>query len=213
MFISIEGLDGSGKTTQALRLYNWLRTRGHDVLLTREPGGTRIGEQIRTLLHDLDNKAMQPATELLLYNASRAQLVAEELRPQLARGGLVLSDRYADSTLAYQGYGHGQDLGRLRSVIQAATGGLQPDVTLFLDISPQAALTRRRIASLFGEEWNRLDDQALAFHQRVYEGYQELARAEPERWLRVDAGAASAEVLHLRLREQLAGRLPQPNAV
>ena len=110
MFISIEGLDGSGKTTQAQRLYDWLRLRGHDVLLTREPGGTPIGEQIRALLHDLDNTAMQPATELLLYNASRAQLVAEELRPQLESGGIALCDRYADSTLAYQGYGHGQDL-------------------------------------------------------------------------------------------------------
>ena len=135
MFISIEGLDGSGKTTQAQRLYDWLRLRGHDVLLTREPGGTPIGEQIRALLHDLDNTAMQPATELLLYNASRAQLVAEELRPQLESGGIALCDRYADSTLAYQGYGHGQDLELLRSVIDAATGGLQPDVTIFLDIA------------------------------------------------------------------------------
>ena len=210
MFISIEGLDGSGKTTQALRLCEWLEASGHDVLLTREPGGTRIGEQIRALLHDLDNKAMQPAAELLLYNASRAQLVAEELRPHLARGGLVLSDRYADSTLAYQGHGHGQDLAQLRGVIQVATGGLQPDLTFFLDIEPRAALARRRIASsLFGEEWNRLDDQELAFHQRVYAGYQALLLAEPERWVRVDAGASTPEV-HRQLRERLAERLPQP---
>ena len=189
MFISIEGLDGSGKTTQAQRLYDWLRLRGHDVLLTREPGGTPIGEQIRALLHDLDNTAMQPATELLLYNASRAQLVAEELRPQLESGGIALCDRYADSTLAYQGYGHGQDLELLRGVIDAATGGLQPDATIFLDIAPQTALERRRMASLFGEEWNRLDDFELAFHQRVYDGYQALAAAEPQRWLCVDAPA------------------------
>ena len=209
MFISIEGLDGSGKTTQAQRLYDWLRLRGHDVLLTREPGGTPIGEQIRALLHDLDNTAMQPATELLLYNASRAQLVAEELRPQLESGGIALCDRYADSTLAYQGYGHGQDLERLRSVIDAATGGLQPDVTIFLDIAPQAALERRRMASLFGEEWNRLDDLELAFHQRVYAGYQALAAAEPQRWLCVDARRSILETQGT-LREALAARLQQP---
>ena len=212
MFISIEGLDGSGKTTQAQRLYDWLRLRGHDVLLTREPGGTPIGEQIRALLHDLDNTAMQPATELLLYNASRAQLVAEELRPQLESGGIALCDRYADSTLAYQGYGHGQDLERLRGVIDAATGGLRPDVTIFLDIAPQTALERRRMASLFGEEWNRLDDFELAFHQRVYDGYQALAAAEPQRWLCVDAQRSILDVQAL-LRKALVERLPQPTRV
>ena len=212
MFISIEGLDGSGKTTQAQRLYDWLRLRGHDVLLTREPGGTPIGEQIRALLHDLDNTAMQPATELLLYNASRAQLVAEELRPQLESGGIALCDRYADSTLAYQGYGHGQDLELLRGVIDAATGGLQPDATIFLDIPPQTALERRRMASLFGEEWNRLDDFELAFHQRVYDGYQALAAAEPQRWLCVDAQRSILDV-QAALRKALAERLPQPTRV
>ena len=212
MFISIEGLDGSGKTTQAQRLYDWLRRRGHDVLLTREPGGTPIGEQIRALLHDLDNTAMQPATELLLYNASRAQLVAEELRPQLESGGLALCDRYADSTLAYQGYGHGQDLELLRGVIDAATGGLRPDATIFLDIPPQTALERRRMASLFGEEWNRLDDFELAFHQRVYDGYQALAAAEPQRWLCVDAQRSILDV-QAALRKALAERLPQPTRV
>ncbi len=212
MFISIEGLDGSGKTTQAQRLYDWLRLRGHDVLLTREPGGTPIGEQIRALLHDLDNTAMQPATELLLYNASRAQLVAEELRPQLESGGIALCDRYADSTLAYQGYGHGQDLELLRSVIDAATGGLRPDATIFLDIPPQTALERRRMASLFGEEWNRLDDFELAFHQRVYDGYQALAAAEPQRWLCVDAQRSILDV-QAALRKALAERLPQPTRV
>ncbi len=212
MFISIEGLDGSGKTTQAQRLYDWLRLRGHDVLLTREPGGTPIGEQIRALLHDLDNTAMQPATELLLYNASRAQLVAEELRPQLESGGIALCDRYADSTLAYQGYGHGQDLELLRGVIDAATGGLRPDATIFLDIPPQTALERRRMASLFGEEWNRLDDFELAFHQRVYDGYQALAAAEPQRWLCVDAQRSILDV-QAGLRKALTERLPQPTRV
>ena len=212
MFISIEGLDGSGKTTQAQRLYDWLRARGHDVLLTREPGGTPIGEQIRALLHDLENTAMQPATELLLYNASRAQLVAGELRPQLAGGGIALCDRFADSTLAYQGYGHGQDLERLRHVIEVATGGLQPDVTIFLDIAPQEALDRRRMASLFGDEWNRLDDYEIAFHERVYEGYLTLVAAEPQRWLCVDARRPILGVQE-EMRAALAERLPPPVAV
>ena len=182
------------------------------MLLTREPGGTPIGEQIRGLLHDLDNTAMQPATELLLYNASRAQLVAEELRPQLERGGIALCDRFADSTLAYQGYGHGQDLERLRHVIAAATGGLQPDLTIFLDIAPREALERRRMASLFGDEWNRLDDYEIAFHERVYAGYRELVAAEAQRWLCVDARRPILD-LQRELRAALAERLPQATGI
>jgi dTMP kinase len=187
MFITFEGLDGSGKTTQARSVAARLREAGYDVLLTREPGGTGIGDQIRDVLHSLNNTAMHPTTELLLYNASRAQLVAEVLRPHLAAGGLVICDRFYDSTLAYQGYGHQLDLDSLRAIIHFATGGLRPDITFFLDITPEDGLARRRQASLFGEEWNRLDDMELAFHQRVYEGYQALIAAEPQRWVRIDA--------------------------
>ncbi|HLV34568.1 MAG TPA: dTMP kinase [Spirillospora sp.] len=187
MFITFEGLDGSGKTTQARSVAARLREAGYNVLLTREPGGTSIGDQIRDVLHNLNNTAMHPATELLLYNASRAQLVAEVLRPHLAAGGLVICDRFYDSTLAYQGYGHQLDLDSLRVIIDFATGGLRPDITFFLDITPEDGLARRRQASLFGEEWNRLDDMELAFHQRVYEGYQALIAAEPQRWVRIDA--------------------------
>src|SRR5690606_7768169 len=187
MFITFEGLDGSGKTTQARSVAARLREAGYNVLLTREPGGTSIGDQIRDVLHNLNNTAMHPATELLLYNASRAQLVAEVLRPHLAAGGLVICDRFYDSTLAYQGYGHQLDLDSLRVIIDFATGGLRPDITFFLDITPEDGLARPRQASLFGEEWNRLDDMELAFHQRVYEGYQALIAAEPQRWVRIDA--------------------------
>ena len=206
MFITFEGLDGSGKTTQARLITAHLQQAGHRVLLTREPGGTDIGDQIRHVLHNLENTAMHPTTELLLYNASRAQLVAESLRPHLDTGGVVICDRFYDSTLAYQGYGHQLDLTTLRAIVTFATGGLKPDLTLFLDITPEQALERRKQASLFGEEWNRLDDMALAFHQRVYVGYQALIAEEPQRWVRINAlqnvakiQAAVVETLEVRL--------------
>lgn len=208
MFITFEGLDGSGKTTQVQRAAALLRARGHDVLLTREPGGTAIGDQIRAVLHDLKNAEMNPRAELLLYNASRAQLVAEVLRPHLAAGGLVLCDRFYDSTLAYQGYGHGLDLDTLRAIVGFATGGLRPDLTVLLDITPEEGLMRRRQASLFGEEWNRLDDMELDFHRRVYDGYQALLHAEPDRWVRIDA-SGSQDTVQAAVTALLTARVPQ----
>jgi dTMP kinase len=187
MFITFEGLDGSGKSTQARQIASYLRERGYDVLLTREPGGTSIGDQIRTILHSLENTAMHPHAELLLYNASRAQLVGEVLRPHLEAGGIVICDRFYDSTLAYQGYGHKLDLKMLKAIVNFATGGLKPDLTLYLDITPEDGLTRRKQASLFGEEWNRLDDMELDFHRRVYEGYRALMKSESKRWARINA--------------------------
>ena len=206
MFITFEGLDGSGKTTQVRLLAGYLRAAGYDVLLTREPGGTAIGDQIREVLHRLDNTEMHPAAELLLYNASRAQLVAEVLRPHLQQGGLVICDRFYDSTLAYQGYGHQLNLDNLQAIINFATGGLRPDLTFFLDITPEAGLQRRKQASLFGAEWNRLDDMELAFHRRVYTGYQALMKAEPDRWLRLDA-LVEIDALQSRIRQELETRL------
>lgn len=203
MFITFEGPDGSGKSTQIKLLAETLTGLGQRVLLTREPGGTEISEQIRHVLHDLRNHAMQPRAEILLYSAARAQLVGEKIRPHLAAGGIVLSDRYADSTMAYQGYGHGLDLETLRLITRFATDNLRPDLTLLFDLDPEVGL-KRRMAS--GGEWNRLDDYALAFHQRVREGYLELARAEPERWVSVDA-AQTVETLQAEVRAIVSQRI------
>lgn len=203
MFITLEGPDGSGKTTQAHLLAEWLRERGHEVVMTREPGGTDVGDQIRTVLHDPDNTAMDARTEILLYSASRAQHVAQRIRPALATGAIVVSDRYADSTLAYQGYGRGLDLEALRTITAFATGDLTPDLTLYLDIVPQEGLQRRRMG---GGEWNRMDAQALEFYQRVRAGYLELAKQEPERWVMIDA-ARSAEEVQTEIRTLVRARL------
>lgn len=206
MFITFEGPDGSGKTTQIAPLVAHLRERGFTVFQTREPGGTSIGDQIRTVLHDVDNTAMHPHTEILLYAASRAQLVHEEIRPRLARGEIVVCDRYADSTLAYQGYGHGLDLPTLRTILAFATGGLQPDLTLYLDITAEEGLKRRQHAAEDGDEWNRMDAQSLAFHQRVREGYLALIQETPARWERIDAGT-TREAIQAQIRAIVDQRL------
>jgi dTMP kinase len=195
MFISFEGVDGSGKTTQARQMVDYLRECGHDVLLTREPGGTPIGDQIRAILLDnMDNTEMNPRTELLLFCSSRAQLVAEIITPHLEGGGVVVCDRYIDSTYAYQGYGHGLDLASLRAVVGFATGGLIPDLTIFMNITPEDALNRRASGTLFGETWNRLDDMELDFHRRVYKGYREMLLAEPARFVEIDANSTQDEI-------------------
>lgn len=190
MFITLEGPEGSGKTSQIPRLAEVLRAAGHRVRTTREPGGTPIGDQIRQVLFNLANKGMQPRSEILLFQASRAQLVEQVIRPALAAGEVVLCDRYADSTMAYQGYGHQLELAELAQLVRFATGGLKPDLTLFLDIGPQDGLRRRDA----GGDWNRLDDYDLAFHERVYHGYKQLIAAEPQRWLVVDATRSPDEV-------------------
>lgn len=184
MFITLEGPEGSGKTTQISLLAEYLRQQGYAVAQTREPGGTLIGDQIRKVLTQLENTAMHPRTEILLFCAGRAQHVEELIRPALAEGKVVLCDRYADSTLAYQGYGHGVDLETLRRLLDFATGGLKPNVTLLLDIPAEEGLNRRRGS---GGEWNRLDAYALAFHQRVRAGYLQMARTDPIRWRVIDA--------------------------
>ena len=187
MFITLEGPDGSGKSIQVPALAEFVRQLGYDVLTTREPGGTSIGDQIREVIMSMKNKSMNPRTEILLFCAARAQIVSEVIRPQLEKGVVVISDRYADSTLAYQGYGHGLDLKVLRGILDFATGGLTPDLTLLLDVDVETGLSRRQQG---GGEWNRLDDYALAFHRRVRDGYLELAAAEPQRWVRIDASQA-----------------------
>jgi dTMP kinase len=183
MFITIEGPDGSGKSMQIPPLAEYLRKQGYEVLTTREPGGTSIGDQIRQVIMKLGNTSMDPRTEILLFCAARAQIVSEVLLPNLERGVIVISDRYADSTLAYQGYGHGLDLDVLRQILKFATRDLRPDLTLLLDIDAEEGLRRRQNS---GGEWNRLDAYNLAFHQRVHAGYHELVQLEPERWVVVD---------------------------
>jgi dTMP kinase len=203
LFITFEGPDGSGKTTQFKRLADHLRGRGCDVLAVREPGGTSIGEQIRDVLHSLANKEMQPRTEILLYCASRAQLVGQVIRPHLQSGGIVVCDRYADSTLAYQGYGHRLDLPTLRTILDFATGGLRPDITFYLDINAEEGLKRRKAG---GGEWNRMDNLPVEFHRRVRAGYLEMVAQEPARWLVIDA-AREAETIAKDIQEIMEERL------
>ena len=190
MFITLEGTEGCGKTTQVAPLAEFLRQQGWDVLTTREPGGTPIGEQIRAVLHNLENTAMHAHTEILLFQAARAQHVEQLIRPQLARHGLVICDRFADSTLAYQGYGRQQPLEPLRALVDYATGGLKPDLTLLLDLDVEVGLLRRAK----GGEWNRLDALEVAFYQRVRQGYYELVQSEPDRWVVIDASLPPVEV-------------------
>ncbi len=202
MFITLEGPEGSGKTSHILPLVNYLRGEGFIVYATREPGGTSIGEQVRDVIHDLRNAEMHPRTETLLYQAARAQLVEQVIRAKLAEGAVVISDRYGDSTLAYQGYGHQQDIEQMRNLIRYATGGLTPDLTILLDLDVREGLGRK----VAGAEWNRLDAYDVAFHERVRAGYLHLAAAEPGRWVIVDA-RRDMEAVQVDLRQIVRGRL------
>jgi dTMP kinase len=206
VFITFEGPEGSGKTTQVALLADFLRQAGYQVLATREPGGTRIGDSIRDCLHDVCNTAMAVPTELLLYSASRAQLVAEVIRPALARGDVVLCDRYSDSTIAYQGFGRGISLEALRQITHFATGGLSPELTLLLDIDVARGLARRSGA---GIEMNRLDLETVEFHRRVRDGYHRLAAAEPERWRLINADRPN-EAIQADIRRAVMERLGRP---
>lgn len=216
MFITFEGPEGSGKTTQIQPLCGYLQDKGYDIVITREPGGTSIGDQIRRVLLDPANREMLPEAEILLFSASRAQLVGQVVAPALARGAIVICDRFADSTMAYQGFGRGLDLESLRRITQFATGGLTPDLTVFLDLDVEEGLRRKRAAGQQNSEaWNRLDQQAIDFYDRVRRGYLALARAEPDRWLVIDA-ARPTGVVQDEIRRRVgallysqAGRVPE----
>ncbi len=203
MFVTFEGPEGSGKTSQIRLLAEFLRAQGIAVLATREPGGTRIGDQIRACLHDVANREMTPEAEVLLYSASRAQLVAEVIRPALAVGQVVLCDRFFDSTMAYQGYGRSLNRQQLWQITQFATGGLMPHLTFLLDIDVTRGLARR-IANAV--EINRLDLEQIDFHERVRQGYHALAQADAARWLIIDADRP-VEVVQAELRRLLLARL------
>ncbi|TMD85613.1 MAG: dTMP kinase [Chloroflexi bacterium] len=194
-FVSFEGPEGSGKSTQIHRLAASLAEQGHTVWTTREPGGTRAGEMMRPILLGPQAGPLSAWSEALLFTAARAQLVDEVIRPRLQRGELVLCDRYSDSTLAYQGYGRGIELETMRRLQADATGGLTPDLTLLLDLSVEAGLAR-----IPRQAKDRLDRETIAFHQRVYAGYHEMAAREPHRWRQVDA-SRDADVVASRILE------------
>ncbi len=197
LFVTFEGPEGSGKTTQVQLLTEYMKEQGYPVLCTREPGGTEISEQIRQLILSKRNQAISDETEALLYSAARAQIIAELIRPALDAGRIVLSDRYADSTLAYQGYGLGLNLDALRAITRFATGGLVPDRTFFIDVPVEFGLRRKRRG-----ETNRLDDKSVAYHERVRAGYFEMIKAEPQRWTVID-GTRPVDQVQRDLREQM----------
>ncbi len=190
LFITFEGGEGSGKSLQAERLARSLRAEGRAVTLTREPGGTPLGEDIRRALLHGAGAQPQPVAELLLFEAARAQIVAEVIRPALERGEFVISDRFADSSVAYQGYGRGLDPALVRSLNEAATGGLTPDLTLLLDLPVDTGLSRRAMAG----DGNTFDGHPRAFHAAVREGYLEMAAAEADRWRIIDATQPADDV-------------------
>jgi dTMP kinase len=197
MFITLEGPEGSGKTSHIKPLTEWLTAQGYKVFATREPGGTNIGEQIRNVIHDMKNTEMPPRTETLLYQAARAQIVEQVIKPLLAADEIVISDRYYDSTIAYQGYGHQQNLDEVRALVKYATGGLTPDLTILLDVEVEVGLKRKKQN---GVEWNRMDAYEIEFYRRVRAGYLEMVKQEPKRWVVVDA-SQSWEMVQEELRK------------
>jgi len=195
LFITFEGGEGSGKTTQLKALLAALRGSGTEAIETRDPGGTAVGKQIRELLLDREQTRMETTAELFLYEASRAQLVAEVIRPALARGRVVLCDRFCDSTVAYQGYGRGLDQGLIARLNAVATGGLVPGLTFLLDLDPTLGLARARQRGLqHCQQQDRMERELLAFHQRVRDGYRAIAAAEPARVVVVDGARGMTEI-------------------
>lgn len=198
LFITFEGGDGAGKTTQAEMLAGWLSARGLEVVRTREPGGTRLGSSLRELL--LHGEHVHERAEALLYAADRAQHVAEVVRPALERGAAVVQDRYIDSSLAYQGAGRPLPTEEVRGLSEWATGSLWPQLTVLLDVTPELAASRRAAA---GQAADRLESEAHEFHNRVREGFLALAAAEPDRFLVLDA-ALPADELHAEILARVA---------
>lgn len=198
-FITFEGPEGAGKTTQIARLRSRLEREGFAVIQTREPGGTPLGLSLRSLMLDMDRPAVAPTALAMLMSADRAQHVAAVIRPALMMGGVVISDRYADSMYAYQGYGEGVNLDQLRSLTALATDGLTPDLTILLDLDPSLGIARKRHAHGLGTaELNSMDHRSIEFHRRVRAGFRKLAHDEPDRFVVLDA-TAPADLLELRI--------------
>ena len=200
-FIVFEGVEGCGKTTQIQLCSQWLESLNISVVLTREPGGTELGKDLRRLLLEKSpNKPVGEVTELLLYAADRAQHIEEELKPNLATGKYILCDRYTDSTIAYQGYGRGLNMSIINQLNQIATGGLESDLTIWLDVD--VGLSRKRGQATL----DRIEQETIAFHRRVQEGYTELAGSYPSRIMRVD-GTSSQDIVQKSIQEILWKRL------
>ena len=208
MFITFEGIEGSGKSTQLQRVASFLRERGRKVVTTKEPGGTEIANRIRAIVLDSKNE-IDPIAEVLLFAASRRQHTVEVIRPAAERGEVVLCDRYTDSTLAYQGFGRLLNLDQLRTLNRWATGDLDPDLTLIFDLPEQVGLSRavRRNSAAVDDE-GRFEAEDLRFHRRVREGYLSLATAEPRRYAIVDANGTIDQVFE-RTMKTLRERLPE----
>ena len=201
-FITFEGIEGSGKSTQIVLLANYLKSLGVKIVLTREPGGTLIGDQIRKILLDPANKALDSPAELLLYAASRAQHLSEVILPALAAGTIVLCDRFSDATLAYQGYGRGLDRNMIRELDRIVTAGMRPDLTVLLDIDAAAGLARARGRnnSRGLEREARFENEEIAFHERVRRGYLTLAKQEPDR-IRVVNASPAPDRIEMEIRK------------
>lgn len=197
MFITLEGIEGSGKTTQINNISRFLENKGHNCVITREPGGTKIGRKIRSILLDPENKGMEPMAELLLYFSDRVQHVKKLIQPALSEGKTVICDRYFDATLVYQGYARGLDIKLITRLHELILEGLKPDITLLLDLSPETGLARawEQIGngSRSGDE-TRFEKEALSFHKKIRAGYLELARLEPQRFRVIDASQEKNKV-------------------
>ena len=198
LFITFEGIDGCGKSTQTSLVKAWLENLGREVLLVREPGGTKIGEKIRTLLLDKENGTMAPMAELFLFEAARAQIVEETIKPALASGKVVICDRFFDSSVAYQGCARGLGAGMVKRLNMDATGGLAPDITFFLDISVEEAVRRRNTR---GEAKDRIESAGDKFQEKVREGFV-LAASEDGRIVTIDASATPEEIF-ARIQEKI----------
>lgn len=190
VFITFEGPDGSGKTTQIKLLEKYFKEKGYDILITREPGGTNISEQIRDVILDKNNIEMDRITEALLYAASRAQHVAQIIKPALLEGKAIICDRFVDSSIVYQGIGRNLGIDFIKKINDMATAGTEPDITFLMKISPELGLSRK----FSSDECNRLDMEKLEFHNKVYEGYLKLESLYPERIIGVDAAKSIEEI-------------------
>jgi dTMP kinase len=203
LLIALEGGEGAGKTTQARLLAIWLREQGYDVVTTQEPGATKMGMRLRALLLDTAHAGMSPRAETLMYAADRAEHVDSVIRPALERGAVVVTDRYVDSSIAYQGRGRNQPVGEVAGLNEWATRGLVPDLTIVLDLPPAVGIGRRSPSA------DRLEAEPADFHERVREGFLAQARAAPERYLVLDATQPPEEISR-RIQERLRGMLPDP---